>query len=49
MKVSTKFIINNFHTLSIDEQKEIQDYIAGITSNFIIQENNELEEKEKKS
>lgn len=34
----TKFIINGFHKLTIEEQKEIIKVTAGITDYFIIKE-----------
>lgn len=37
--METQFIINNFNDLDIEEQKDIQDFIAGITGNFVIKEN----------
>lgn len=37
--METKFIINRFNELSIEEQKEIQDYISRITTLWRIEEN----------
>ena len=34
-----KLIINNFDKLDIETQKEIQDFIAGYTINFILKDN----------
>jgi len=34
----TKLIINSFNELTIEEQKDIQDFVAGITTNWIIEE-----------
>lgn len=41
----TKFIINDFHKLDINDQKDVIDFVAGITGKFIIEEHEEKEEK----
>lgn len=33
-----KFVINGFDKLDIESQKQIQDFVSGITPNFIISE-----------
>ena len=42
--MKTKLIINNFNELKLEEQKEIQDFVSGITLSWKIEE---IEEKSK--